>query len=324
LVIYLRRRNSMFRALFRRLPLAASLVVLLSVSLSSVVFAKAQATGQTCAKNPYSTTLCDHLYVAASVTAPNGGTADTETEGAFGVVGQYHPKVGQTDAESLAQIDIFDGTHFVEVGWVSLPGSTSSVIFVATRDNDTLCVVQPLKGGSTGWTCGFTAFGSFNTTHYYPGSTVPSDGTPASLYLLNTGTDIYIQYGNDWLGKITNTFWLSGSFGPVTLAHWQGEVEVNKATESATRTEMGNGKCGSAPNSATISSMEWFIGQSGSGSFYPVNASSLTVTKPSFYNSGQFTGTALTMADPVFTIPHVSDSKRARGSHGMRNEIVAS
>src|SRR5437016_6012914 len=134
----------MLRAIFRRLTLAASLVVLLSISLSfgvptHVAFAKTQIPAKTCSQ---SDSNCTRYYVAAHVTAPNGGTADTETVGAYGIVGQYHPKVGANDAASIAQIDIFDGTHYVEVGWASLQGSASSVIFVAIRDGQNLCVVQ--------------------------------------------------------------------------------------------------------------------------------------------------------------------------------------
>ena len=287
----------MLRAIFRRLTLAASLVVLLSISLSfgvptHVAFAKTQIPAKTCSQ---SDSNCTRYYVAAHVTAPNGGTADTETEGAYGIVGQYHPKVGANDAASIAQIDIFDGTHYVEVGWASLQGSASSVIFVAIRDGQNLCVVQRQSSSSTGWTCGFTAFGAFNTTHYYPGSAVPSDGTPAALYLLNTGTDIYIQYGNDWLGRITNSIWLSGSFGPVTLADWQGETVVNTLTYLFTRTPMGDGICGTASGSDSFYGMQWFVGQVYYGSFQPVNApqSSLTESNAKYYNYGQFNSSGI-------------------------------
>jgi hypothetical protein len=277
----------MFRAFFQRLPLLASLVVLFVVSLS-LVTPTAQANGQVCSLN------CEHLYVIATVNAPTG------TEGAYGDFDQYHPTLGATDQESLAQIDMDDGTHIVEVGWVSRPGKASSEIFVETRDlgNNSSCFVQLIQGTTNGWTCDFISFSAFNTTGYKPGSPVPSNGTSALIYLLNTGTDIYIQYGADWLGRIPNTHWSGGSFSSVKEAQWFGEVAVTN--RKATHTQMGNGICGSNTGSAHISSMTWFIGQSGSGSFYPVNApsSALTATFSSDYNPGHFDGNSFAYGGP--------------------------
>jgi hypothetical protein len=291
----------MLRAFFRRLPLAASLVVLLTISLSSVVptqAAFAKSTAAHCKGNTDSFGQC-HLGVAATVTPPPG------TEGAYGVFDQYHPKVDSVDELSLAQIAITDGIHMVEVGWISRPNIASSVIFVNVRDNinlptgGTSCYVQKVNGS---WTCGFTSFSAFNTTGYYPGHSVDPK-TQALIYLLNTETDIYIQYGNDWLGKITNTYWLSGSFGPVTLAQWQGEVAVKN--QYTTHTEMGDGTCGSAPGSAGINSMTWFVGESGSGTFQPVNApqSSITADFSYDYNSGHPNGNSFTYGGPGAHIP---------------------
>ena len=289
----------MFRALFRRLTFVVSLVVLLSIALSSVAPTASAKSLSKCPGILDPSGYC-HLYVATNVPAPNGGTADTVTEGAYGNFGQYHPYVDKGDLESLAQITVDDGTHAVEVGWYSYYGSTKSVIFVATRDlgNKTTCIVQLIQGTSNGWTCDFISFRAFNTTGYYPGYPIPPNAPPAFIYVLNTGDYIYIQYGADWLGQIPVSHWSGQSFGPVKTGEWQGEVAVKNPV--STSTAMGNGICGSSSDSATIDSMTWFVGQSGSGTFQPVNApsSTFTVTIPSYYNYGHLNGSSFTYGGP--------------------------
>lgn len=283
----------MFHALFRRLPLAASLVMLLTISLSfgsptHMAFAKTQVPDASSCLKPTRDT-CQHEYVMSTVNAPPGTIA------AFGLFDQYHPIVGRTDGESLAELDMTDGTHMVEVGWVSLPGSTSSVIFVETRDlgNNTSCFVQLIQGTTNGWTCDFISLSATSLTGYKPGSPIPSDGTNTVFNILNLNSYVWVQLGGDWLGYITPNHWSGGSFGLVTFAQWFGEVAVT--TPKATSTEMGDGQCGSATGSAKIFEMSWYVGQYGSGSYQPVNApqSSLTATYAPDYNYGQFSGTGV-------------------------------
>jgi hypothetical protein len=242
----------MFRALFRRLPLTASLVVLLLVSLLSVL-----PTQVAMAKNlasPACTVIGNygHCYVAVNVTAPSG------TIGASAYIEVYKPTVATGDLESVTQLAVWNkkagvGTTFdIEVGWLVSPlqkwvGSNGTYtdsnthLFVFVRDKYRTpigCLVQPTAPGSTSWTCGFVpASGATD----FPGEILSlPGGTVKTFYVVNISGNWWIQYDANWIGYI-NGSWFGGQFKNVAGAGWQGEIATKNSNPT---TQMGDGTCG--------------------------------------------------------------------------------
>src|SRR5438105_393506 len=116
----------MLRALFRRLPLAASLGLLVSVSLFAggpAAHAASQAVSPVC-----QTGLGDnfqHCYVAINITAPSlDASSGIDNSGVASTLQIFNPIVGKNDSESLAQ----------ETAGLCWPSCGTSAIFTAALE----------------------------------------------------------------------------------------------------------------------------------------------------------------------------------------------
>jgi hypothetical protein len=305
--MYFRRRNSMFRALFRRLTLAASLVVLLSVSLSWVV---PTASAKSLASSPCpviqgSGDTSGHCYVSLDVTAPAGGS----NLGASASMQIFKPTVAPGDLESVSQMTIFGcwpscskltPSFDIEVGWIVDPAfpwidpngtvyrDSNTHLFVFVRNSlygapDNACMVQPA------WTCGFVPYGGAID---HPGEVLltasPTNASqvPVSHFVIvYSNGNWWIQYNSEWLGYIDG-HWFNSEFNSVAAAEWSGEVAVYSNQPA---TQMGSGTCGTVTNTSTTFSAHMY-GMLFAESGYTVPAlskslkSKQTVTAKKYYN----------------------------------------
>ncbi len=205
----------MLRAFFRRLPLAASLVVLLSVSLSSLAptVSARRVPPSPCDKyvnDPYL-----HCYVTLDDIAPSGSnlgiSADMEI---------FTPTVASGDLESLDQMVIFgcpsscaqSEPFDIEVGWIvdprlpwmypngsSDPGDPYTHLFIFVRNSqlapskDATCLVH-FTG--TGWTCGFNS-NYPNGSPDFPGE-VLSITNPPTASQVTVGHFVIVYSNGSW------------------------------------------------------------------------------------------------------------------------------
>lgn len=278
----------MFRALLRRFPLAASLVMLVSVSLFSGVPATHAASqiSPVC-KTGLGDTL-QHCYVDIKVNAPAlDASSGIDNSGVASTIQLFNPFVGKNDGESVAQETAYlcwpscessglSNKAELEFGWAVgryqtwiYPNSpdTKTHLFVAVRSDATgiNCLVTWANGG---WGCnGQSSPASVwngnppNDTSDYPGKVLT--GTSGNFFIAfcgGCGNSWWFNYNGNWIGNVSastlGTILGTPLFTSVGQAGWQGEVALSTSVNSPT-TWMGNGTCGTnASKSAHISNMQ--------------------------------------------------------------------
>lgn len=162
--------------------------------------------------------------------------------GSWSIFSQHKPFLSPLDYHTLVEIAAMstDTKQIVEVGWTidrGLNGDDNPHLFVFTWVNRT----PNCYNG-----CGYVQV----SPTFRPGMSVTSDGSQHVFAIEFYQGNWWINYDGQWMGYFPESVWTSKgvSYNQAGLIEWFGEV----ATNTGSRTQMGNGIFGSVPGSATI------------------------------------------------------------------------
>jgi Neprosin len=222
-------------------------------------------------RDPYVTgSAVSYLYVY--------GHQYATASGASVALRQARPAVSASDDHSLAELAVqsADGNQIVEVGWTVSPGlngDTQPHLFVFHWvDRTPTCY----NG------CGFVQVSSTIT----PGDPVAAGST--GIYRITFARNKWwVYYNKAKIGYFPASLW-SGRYKQAGLIQAFGEVSAGSTSPC---TDMGNGKFGSAPESATISKFA-LTGSAASPSL------GVSWTNASLYDAGNITTTSFRFGGP--------------------------
>jgi hypothetical protein len=204
--------------------------------------------------------------------------------GAFASLSQHKPNLALSDSHTLAELAVqsADGKQIVEVGW------TVDRIVNKNDSNPHLFVFHWVNGKETCYNgCGFVQV----STTRYPGMPVKVTSSPQQVAIKYFKGNWWVLYQNEWIGYFPGSLWNS-QFTQVGMTQWFGEVA---SSQSQTCTDMGNGKFGTAPNSAFFRDMRLLISPTQSE---PAKTLPGKITIPSYYNQQSSKGSSFYYGGP--------------------------
>jgi uncharacterized protein (TIGR03382 family) len=221
----------------------------------------------------------EYLYVAESQSM--GG----HTAGAGAMVVQADPAVGATDFHSLAEIAVEsgDGKQIVELGWTvdrGVNGDLQPHVFAFHWVNG-----QQTCYNACGWV-------QVSTTKMPGMPVVAGESHRFEIKLVNN--DWWEFYDGEAMGYFPQTEF-NGAFTQATLVQWFGEVA---ASSKSPCTQMGNGKLGADPASASFEDVHLF---DPGGTMVAAAVQPGAVTNPGLYNLGRAMPTSFGFGGPGTT-----------------------
>src|SRR6185295_13765936 len=221
----------------------------------------------------------DYLYVA--VAQSMGG----HTAGAGATLLQADPAVGAGDFHSLAEIAVesSDGRQIVELGWTvdrGVNGDLQPHVFAYHWVNG-----QQTCYNACGWV-------QMSTTAMPGMPVVAGESHRYEIKLINN--DWWEFYDGEAMGYFPQALFTSG-FTQATLVQWFGEVAAASALPN---TEMGNGKLGADPASASFDDIHLF---DPGGATVQSAIEPSAVSNPALYNIGRTMPTSFGFGGPGTT-----------------------
>jgi hypothetical protein len=210
-------------------------------------------------------------YVSGTQYATNTGASVSTT------VEQPEVDTADPNAHSLQELAVMttDRAFIVEIGWTVDPrmnGDTAPHLFVYHWVNNS----ESCYNG-----CGFV---STSTTQ--PGIRL-TPGVSAQLAIESDGSNWWLAYNGTWIGYFPGALW-NNAYPRASEVQAFGEVS---STTTPTCTDMGNGRPGTDPYSASFSGFQMF-GSTTSPTLQ------VTATSPSQYAPGYTTATAFHLGGP--------------------------
>jgi hypothetical protein len=221
----------------------------------------------------------EYLYVAVS----EGNSSHTAGAGAMML--QADPALGATDFHSLAEIAVEsgDGLQIVELGWTvdrGVNGDVQPHVFAYHWVNG-----QVTCYNGCGWV-------QVSATKMPGMQVVAGESHLYEIKLVNG--DWWEFFDGEAMGYFPQALWDRG-FTQATLAQWFGEVA---ASSKLPCTQMGNGKPGMDPASASFDELHRF---DPGGAMAQAAGNPGTISNPGLYSIGRATATSFGFGGPGTT-----------------------